>query len=111
MKRQNTTLTTTNPQPDLVTALAQAIINAKAADGTNPIMEALAQATGYQVVPAAPATQKPHKKHNCYADTSKLTSDGRPKPTAADPLRSADDIHAIGDYLLTQGNIRNRQRN
>lgn len=111
MKRQNTTLTTTNPQDALVTALAKAIVNAKAADGTNPIMEALAQATGYQVVPAVPATQKPHKKHNCYADTSKLTSDGRPKPTAADPLRSADDIHAIGDYLLTHGNIRNRQRN
>ena len=78
MKRQNTTLTTTNPQDALVTALAKAIVNAKAADGTNPIMEALAQATGYQVVPAVPATPKPHKKHNCYANTSKLTSDGRP---------------------------------
>lgn len=111
MKRQNTTLTTTNPQDALVTALAQAIVNAKAADGTNPIMEALAQATGYQVAPAVPATPKPHKKHNCYANTFKLTSDGRPKPTAADPLRNTDDIHAIGNYLLTHGNVRNRQRN
>lgn len=69
MKRQNTTLTTTNPQDALVTALAKAIVNAKAADGTNPIMEALAQATGYQVVPAVPATPKPHKKHKRSASS------------------------------------------
>lgn len=100
-----------SPQDTLVTALAQAIINAKTADGTNPIMEALAQATGYQLTPAVPTKPAHHKRHNCYANTSKFTSDGRPKPKAADPIRSVDDIRAIGDYLLTTGNERNRQRN
>lgn len=110
----STHMTPAAPAQDaLVAALAQAIVNAKAADGTNPIMEALAQATGYQITKTQPTTKTKAvaKRHNCYADDSRLTSDGRPKPKAADPIRSYDDFHAIGDYLLTHGNARNRQRN
>lgn len=113
MKHQNTAIAASRPQPDLVTALAQAIVNAKAPDGTNPVMEALAQATGYTLVVTDPVQNKPtrSKRHDHCANLSKFTKDGRPKPQAADPLRNVEDIHAIGKYLLTHGNVRNRQRN
>ena len=109
MKRQNTTITTTNPQPDLVTALAQAIVNAKAPDGTNPVMEALAQATGYQLIPTKKA--KPKRRKDYCKTVSNKKENGKLKARPAEPLHSVEDIKAIGDYLLTHGNARNRQRN
>ena len=104
---------TNTMQTDLVTALAQAIVNAKAPDGSNPVMEALAQTTGYQLVYDAtqlPAVPK-HRSHNCCTTDSKYKTNGQLKATAAEPIRSLDDFRTIGDYLLHNGNVRNRQRN
>ena len=46
----------------------------------------------------APATRR---------STSLFTSDGRPKPTAADPIRSLADIKAMQNYYQSHGQIRN----
>ena len=109
----STHMTPAAPAQDaLVAALAQAIVNAKTTDGTNPIMEALAQATGYQIVPEVIQNKKPTKRRKDYCKTtSNKKENGQLKARPAEPLRSTDDIRAIGDYLLTHGNKRNRQRN
>lgn len=109
----STHMTPAAPAQDaLVAALAQAIINAKATDGTNPLMEALVQATGYQIVPEVIQDKKPTKRRKDYCKTtSNKKENGQLKARPAEPLRSTDDIRAIGNYLLTHGNKRNRQRN
>lgn len=40
-------------------------------------------------------------------DTSLFTSDGRPKATAAEPIRALSDIKAIQNYFQERGQIRN----
>lgn len=90
----------------LVTMMTAMIQASQQADGSNPMMEALAQAAGYQVVTSTkPVT------HRCRRTDSLLTSNGRPKARAADPIRTKEEFQAIADYLLTHGNVRNRQRN
>lgn len=107
---KSTHMTVQSTQNDLVTALAQAIVNAKAPDGSNPIMEALAQTTGYQLT-VGNTPQKKRRSHNCCLTDSKYKANGQLKATAAEPIRNLDDFKAIGNYLLTNGNVRNRQRN
>lgn len=40
-------------------------------------------------------------------NTSLFTSDGRPKPSAADPIRNIADIKAMQEYYMSHGQIRN----
>lgn len=102
--------TTANSQNAALTeALATILAASSAQDGPNPILEALAKATGYELVAAKPATIK--HRHNRCLTTSATKSNGQKKATAADPIRSVDDFHAIANYLRTHGNERNRQRN
>lgn len=91
------------------------------ADGHNAMMEQLASAMGYKLVPATPQIQtKPRQRSRSkkaraarYAQTklSLVKANGVAKPTPAEPIRSRDDFNAIAAYLRTQGRPYNRQRN
>lgn len=88
-----------------------ALIQASAMpDGSNLLIEKLAEATGYTVVKQGSAKPVSHKHDRCQT-LSPYKTNGQPKATAADPIRSQEDFHAICDYLLNNGNVRNRLRN
>lgn len=96
---------TTAPASALAPALATILNNPSAASG---LLSALAAASGYQLVPAKPASSG---SHNRCTTLSPYKSNGQKKATAAEPLRNQDDFQAIANYLRTNGNVRNRQRN
>lgn len=68
------------------------------------------------MTPAAPVTTPgtvtfvDFRRHEILTDgrrtTSLLKSDGIPKASAADPIRSLDDLHAMQQYFLDHGKIR-----
>lgn len=77
----------------------QAIIN-------NAVTAALQSAAeGGVIIKKKPATHKQGSSLYPYK------SDGNPKPTAADPLRSPEDFQKMADYLLNHGHKNNRVRN
>lgn len=92
----------------LATALA-AIIGNTTAEQRNALVQGIVSQLGYQVVTDSTIVA-PHRKRTTKTD-SLYKSNGKLKARAADPIRTKEEFQAIGNYLLTHGNTRNRQRN
>lgn len=99
-------------------SLLMAMIQANTGtDGHNAMMEQLAAAMGYKLIPTTPQPRQRSRSKKAraarYADVklSLIKSNGVAKPTPAEPIRSRDDFKAMATYLQTQGRPYNRQRN
>lgn len=97
-------------QVDVISAMAAIISASAGSDGSNALLEALAQASGYTVVKNSGAKTIKHKHDRCTS-LSPYKMNGQKKATAAEPIRSQEEFQAMAEYILTHGNVRNRQRN
>ena len=97
-------------QIDIISAMASIISANTGSDGNNMLLEALAQASGYTVVKNSDAKTVKHKHDRCTS-LSPYKKNGQKKATAAEPIRNQEEFNAVAEYLLTHGNVRNRQRN
>lgn len=97
-------------QVDILKAMASIIEASASSDGTNMLLEALAQANGYTIVKKAGAGAIKHKHDRCTT-LSPYKRNGQKKATAAEPIRCQEDFQAMCSYILTHGNVRNRKRN
>lgn len=90
-----------------IQTLTAMLIRAKTKEERSVLIEALAEANNMVVT----SGKAPAKKHDRCLTLSPYKADGSIKATAAEPIRNQDDFHAIGNYLLTHGRERTRQRN
>lgn len=97
-------------QVDILKAMASIIEASASSDGTNMLLEALAQANGYTIVKKAGTGAIKHKHDRCTT-LSPYKRNGQKKATAAEPIRCQEDFQAMCSYILTHGNVRNRKRN
>ena len=97
-------------QVDVIKAMTSIIAASTSSDGTNMLLEALAQANGYSIIKKAGTGAIKHKHDRC-ATLSPYKSNGQKKATAAEPIRCQEDFQAMCSYILTHGNVRNRKRN
>lgn len=93
-----------------IQALTTLLLRAKTQDERSVLIEALAEANNMNIV-VGDAHKTPVRSHDRCLTLSPYKSNGARKATAAEPIRNQDDFRAIGNYLLTHGNERNRQRN
>lgn len=95
---------------NLINTMAALIQASAMPDGSNVILEALAQASGYTVVKSNGGAVR-SRKHDCCQTLSPYKANGQAKATAADPIRTQEEFRAMREYLLNNGNARNRLRN
>ena len=111
MKRSNKLATATNAANESkIQALTAMLLRAKTKDERSVLIEALAEANNMNIVVGGTCKTTVRSHDRCLT-LSPYKSNGARKATAAEPIRNQDDFRAIGNYLLTHGNERNRQRN
>lgn len=76
-------------------------------NGRNVLIEAIAAATGYKVVPE----NAKKLRHDVCATLSPYKGNGAKKATPAEPIRSQDEFNLLTTYLRTNGRPYNRKRN
>lgn len=111
MKRSNKLATATNAANESkIQALTAMLLRAKTQNERSVLIEALAEANNMNIVVGG-TCKTPARSHDCCTTLSPYKFDGSKKATAAEPIRNQDDFRAIGNYLLTNGRERTRQRN
>lgn len=93
-----------------IQTLTTMLLRAKTQEERSVLIEALAEANNMNIV-MKDTNKVPARRHDRCLTLSPYKSNGARKATAAEPIRNQDDFRAIGNYLLTHGNYRNRQRN
>ena len=112
MKRSTKIAVANKPAADesKIQALTAMLLRAKTQDERSVLIEALAEANNMNVV-VKDASKATSRSHDRCLTLSPYKSNGARKATAAEPIRNRDNFRAIGNYLLSHGNERNRQRN